>query len=210
MALQAFDLNRAGDTAIPTLKVMEITPLNWHRFPAGVAPRPDPVWVRQQQANGGAVGDDVDTASATLLTDQIAANGPTLPVDYSPRDQQDRSDVLGMPIAKDVTRRRGAIAPQDPYPVAGDAPLAAPVVASLSPNTAPAAQLPLMVTITGTGFSRWSLVFTGGSAYPDKSAVYVNPTTMRVPVWAASPGTVSVAVWDHGVMSNANVLFTVT
>ena len=33
MALQLFDLNRAGDTPIATLKLGEITPQNWHRYP---------------------------------------------------------------------------------------------------------------------------------------------------------------------------------
>jgi hypothetical protein len=204
-------LNRAGDTAIPTLKVMEVTPLNWHKFPAGVVKADStPQWVRQQTAIGGARGDDVDQATATLLTDQIPANGPNTQVDYSPRNEAQKATAMGTTLAVDITRKRGYLEPDDPYPTGGAAVPAAPVVASIAPTTAPATQLPLQVTITGTGFTPWSEVLTGGVNTPEPSGRYVSPTKMTVAIWAASPGTVSVAVEDHNLLSNTNVLFTVT
>jgi hypothetical protein len=108
----------------------------------------------------------------------------------------------------DVARPRGWIAPNQPYQGNASIP-AAPVVSSLSPNTAAAASLPLNVTITGTGFTPFTTVLTGGSNVADPSARYVNATTMTVAIWKASAGTVSVAVEDHNVLSNA-VNFTVT
>jgi hypothetical protein len=66
------------------------------------------------------------------------------------------------------------------------------------------------VTITGTGFTPFSRVFTGGASVPDNSAQYVSATTMTVPIWKASAGTVSVAVEDHSLLSNTDKVFTVT
>lgn len=157
---------------------------------------------------GGVRGDDTDTATANVAVARQGggANEP----DYTPRTQAAKATQLGTTLAADVSRRRGYIGPQDPYPTGGAVVPPAPVVSSISPTTAPAASLPLMVTITGTGFSVWSLVYTGGATVHDGSAVYVSPTQMKVPIWAAAPGTVSVAVRDHGLMSNADKLFTVT
>lgn len=153
---------------------------------------------------GGAVGDDKNEATATVV--EVDASGGAAIPDYSPRTQADKAATLGTGVANDISRPRGYIAPGQPY---GPVP-AAPVVASISPTTAPQAQLPLLVTITGTGFTVWSTVKTGGMKVPDASAKFVNSTTMTVPIWAAAPGTVSVVVEDHDVNSNSNVLFTVT
>jgi IPT/TIG domain-containing protein len=157
---------------------------------------------------GGATGDDIDTASATVTL--ATASGAAPYPDYLPRTQADKLTAgnltPGTTMVEDITRPRGWIAPHQPIV----AKPAAPVVTSISPTTAPAAQLPLMVTITGTGFSVWSTVYTGGMPTPDRSASFVNATTMKVPIWAAAPGTISVAVMDHGVLSNDDVEFTVT
>lgn len=169
---------------------------------------------------GGALGDDVDQATANVAvgTASGAANYP----DYVPRTQAAKAAlpgasppnaIAGEPdfvMVTDVARARGVIAPNQPYPKAGDPAPAAPVVTSIAPTTGAQASLPLLVTITGTGFTPWSRVFTGGAALPDNSAKYVDATHMTVPIWKASPGTVSVAVEDHDVLSNTNVLFTVT
>lgn len=156
----------------------------------------------------GAFGDDVDTASASVAV--ASASGAAPAADYTPRDQTDKLTAgnltAGTVMVEDITRARGWIAPNQPI----SAKPAAPVVSSISPTTGPATSLPMLVTITGTGFSPWSTVYTGGAALPDGSAKYVSPTTMTVPIWKASAGTVSVAVKDHNVMSNTNVLFTVT
>jgi hypothetical protein len=170
--------------------------------------------------SGGVNGDDVDQASAAVaLANSHSAN---VEADYTPRTQAAKAAmpgsvppnaVAGEPdftLAVDVARPRGAIAPGQAYPKSGDAAPAAPVVSSLSPTSGAAATLPLTVTITGTGFTPYSTVYTGGSTTPEVKAVYVNATTMRTPIWAAAPGTVSVAVEDHNVLSNVNVVFTVT
>jgi hypothetical protein len=210
-----FDLNRAGDTPITTLKVAEITPVNWHRFPPRTASMVDananeakPRYDSMTDWTGGATGDDTDQATATVAL--ARSDGGAAEADYTPRTQAAKAAQLGTTLATDIARPRGTIAPDQRYPIAGDAAIAAPVVSSIAPTTATAATLPLTVTITGTGFTPYSTVFTGGSTTPEAKAVYVNATTMRTPVWRATPGTVSVAVEDHNVLSNVNVLFTVT
>jgi hypothetical protein len=70
-----------------------------------------------------------------------------------------------------------------------------------------------VVTITGTGFTPFSRVVTGGAGSPfDASAQFVSATKMLVTIdpRSATPGTISVAVWDHSVLSNTNVVFTFT
>ena len=192
-----FDLNRANDTPIATLKLAEIVPKNWPTLPA-VQPAPTPIHVPVITYTGGASGDDVDQATANATND------------YAPKTQAAKATATGNTLAVDIARARGSIAPGQPYPKTGDAAPAAPVVSSIAPTTGAAATLPLTVTITGTGFSPWSTVYTGGMTTPDTSAKYISPTQMKVALWAAAPGTVSVAVEDHNVLSNTNVLFTVT
>jgi hypothetical protein len=150
-------------------------------------------------------------ASVSLASD----SGGAAAADYVPRNQNAKllpaaAPIPAQGIGKDIGVPIGTQIPSQPYPTAADTPPAAPTVVSLAPNTAAQAQLPIMITVTGTNFTRFSQVFTGGAATPEASAAFVNATTMRVPIWAAAPGTVSVAVMDHSVMSNVNVLFTVT
>jgi len=156
---------------------------------------------------GGATGDDVSQATAVVALANSSGGAPA--ADYSPRTQAQKVTAQN-PLVVDVGRPRGTVAPGQPYPVAATPAPAAPVVTGLTPATAPTTSLPLTVTITGTGFTVWSTVYTGGSNVPEAEAVFVNSTTMKVPIWKATPGTVSVAVKDHDVLSNADQLFTVT
>lgn len=165
-----------------------------------------PAYVPNITYTGGVTGSDPGENSAPVTPVSTAASTDA----YSPRSQNAKAVALGVGIANDVTRPQGPVGPRDPYPAAGDIALLTPVVTSLSPATAPQAQLPLSVTITGTGFTRYSRVYTGGSNLPDGSAQFVNATTMRVPIWKAAAGTVSVSVEDHEAMSNTDKVFTVT
>lgn len=165
---------------------------------------------------GGTVGEDPGLASTNTLTRSQASvalanrDGDVAEADYTPRTLAQKAATLGVGVANDVGRNRGSIAPGQRYPQVGDAAVAAPVVSSISPTTGAQATLPLSVTITGTGFTPFSTVYTGGMGLPDGSAKYISPTQMKVAIWAAAPGTVSVAVMDHGVLSNTDKLFTVT
>jgi hypothetical protein len=201
MALQSFTLARAAEAANATSKLVEITPKNWRRYPA-VAGSTTPANIPVITYTGGATGDDTDTATANSTT----------PYTGLPRTQAEKASLMVPPgsLAVDVARPRGFIAPNQSYIAAGGTAPAAPVVSSLSPTTAAGATLPLVVTITGTGFSPYSTVYTGGAQTPDGSGKYVDATHMTVAIWKASPGTVSVAVEDHNVWSNTNINFTVT
>jgi hypothetical protein len=193
-----FDLNRAGDTPIATLKLSEITPINRHRFPPPVA-NATPIYVPVVSYSGGAIGDDVSQATANT----------TAP--YSPRTQAEKASLMVPPgsLAVDIGRPRGAIEPDDPYPKAGDTPPAAPTITSLAPNTAVSVTGPdLICTITGTGFTQWSTVTSGGFPIPCR---YVSATKLSIvqKPSASVAGTVQVVVTDHGVASApSNFVFT--
>jgi hypothetical protein len=214
-----FDLNRANDTPIATLQLASIAPINWHKFPPRVASMADsnqneakPRYDSMTDWAGGVKGDDTNTASAAVAL--ARSDGGAAEPDYMPRTEADRATQLGTTLAVDISRRRGAIEPRQPYPVAGDPPVAAPVVTSIAPNTAPAGSVtPVVVMITGTGFTAWSLVQQGGNTTtPDPSMVYISPTQLQITIYPkiAVPGTASIAVRDHGVLSNVDKLFTFT
>jgi hypothetical protein len=172
---------------------------------------------------GGVKGDDVDTATATVAL--ANSSGGAAEANYTPRTQAQKATLPGAPpesvpidpgevhpdyvLAVDVARPRGAIAANQPYPKSGDAAPAAPVVSSLAPATAAAGSNPLTVTITGTGFTPWSKVFTGAQTVPEQFR-YVSATSLMIMIdpRAAVAGTASVAVEDHDVMSNTNINFT--
>jgi hypothetical protein len=169
-----------------------------------------PAWVRGQTVFGGAVGDDLSTSTATLVTDVGSGNGPNTATDYTPRTQVAKAAIVGMPIAADVGRARGSIEPGQRYPAAGDTPLAAPTITSLSPNTAVTGpnKPTVAVTITGTGFTPWSSVTSGNFPIPCR---YLTATTLEIiqKPSASVPGVVSVVVTDHGVASaGSNFTFT--
>lgn len=196
MALQTFSVRRAQDPTLAAAVNSEITPLNWHRFPG--APLPNaPQNVPTVTYNGGVKGDDVDVSTANSTST------------YGPRTQAQKATALGTVIAEDVTRPRGYIAPAQPY---GAKP-AAPVVTTVAPNTAAAGSNPLVVTITGTGFTQYSKVISGGTGSPwDAAAQYVSPTQMKILIdpRPSIAGAISIAVEDHDVLSNTDKLFTFT
>jgi hypothetical protein len=197
MALQLFDLNRAGDTPIATLKLSEITPTDWPKPTLPVA-NATPIYVPTVSFVGGAVGDDVDQATAASTTA------------YSPRTQTEKASMMVPPgsLAVDIGRPRGALEPDDPYPKAGDTPLAAPVITSLAPNTAVHGTPSISVLINGTGFTPWSTVTSGGVPIPVK---YISPTVLQIIQNAlySVAGTVQVVVTDHNVRSApSNFVFT--
>ena len=152
---------------------------------------------------GGAYGDDVNTATATVSL--ASDSGAAAAADYVPRHQSGRAALMvpaGV-LTTDLGRRRGSIAPQQSYPKTGDTPLAAPVITSLAPNTIAAGTQPLLCKITGTGFSVWSTVHVGVNTQAAALARFVSPTEMWVDInpLTSVVGTTQVTVRDHGVTS---------
>lgn len=120
-----FNLNRAQGPQVPTLKLNEITPKNWHRFPPRVAamnraneagekkPRYDSMtdWyggLANEEAQGG--DSEIGTASSTAPAGAWS-------------HQAGKAAALGTQIAPDVGKswggdgdQRGAIEPHEPYP----------------------------------------------------------------------------------------------
>jgi hypothetical protein len=163
----------------------------------------------------GAANEPFNSAAVAVAD----ASGGANQADYAPRNQNAKRQVanLGAPsptAVVDVGRSRGGVAPGQRYPLAGDAALAAPVVTSLAPNTAVHGAQPISVIITGTGFTPYSRVISGGGVGSpwDASAQYLSATqlTFVVDPRGAIAGAISVAVEDHGVLSNTDVVFTFT
>jgi hypothetical protein len=190
-----FDLNRAQGPQIATLQLAEIAPKNWHKFPPRIQD-PTPIYVPTVGYTGGVKGDDVDTATANATND------------YHPRTQAEKATMMGTTLAKDVGSPRGWIDPQEPYGPAPVSPTDDPTIASMSPNTAVAGGTPTWVAITGTKFTPFSQVETGGVVTPYSR--YRSPTRIdMLQDPRSSAGTVVVKVIDHGVKSaGANFTFT--
>jgi hypothetical protein len=115
-----FDLNRAGETPIATLKLNEIAPLNWRRYPGKVmtVAMVTPAYVAAVGYTGGvanvgaAAGNDGETGTANMTTGRgVAWN-----------TQAEKAAAIGTTMAVDVTKSyqgtRGAIEQHEPYPSA--------------------------------------------------------------------------------------------
>jgi hypothetical protein len=219
------DLNRAQDTPVTTLKLMEIPVKNWHRFPSPISKAmTDEIYVPVYTWNGGVQGDET-VAETNVLIDDFAVG------DYGPRNLTEKMAWPGAPnsvvpseditdgqpvtaivdytLSTDITRPRGWLEPDDPY-VAPPGAGANPTITSLTPNTgvSGAGATPTWVKITGTNFTQWSTVETGGVVTP--YIKYVSPTRIdMLQDPRSTPGTVTVAVIDHGVRSaTSNFTFT--
>jgi hypothetical protein len=149
---------------------------------------------------GGAFGDENQATAATT-------------VPYSPMTTAAKAAAANpaQTFATVVNEPRGWIAPNEPYNPAPVSPTDDPTITSLAPNTAVAGagQKPVWVTITGTKFSQWSSVETGGVYTPYYK--YISPTRidMLQDAGRSVPGIVVVKVIDHGVKSNgSNFTFT--
>lgn len=203
------DLNRSNDTPIATLMLSTIVPRDFPTNPAVIGSladaNPNAVKPRYSGAGaasdwqGGAVGDDVDVATAN--TPNVDLNNKAV-ANYAPRNQAGKAALMVPPgtLAVDVARARGWIAPWEPY-AGHSSPPAAPVITSLAPNTAVAGVGPaLVVDITGTGFTPWSTVLSGNYPIP---SVYISPTLLRIAQFPKNSvaGTVQVVVIDHDVNS---------
>jgi hypothetical protein len=145
---------------------------------------------------GGAYGDDVAVSTANATND------------YAPRHQTDKATQLGVVMADDITSPRGWIDPNEAYVPAPMSPADDPTITSLAPNTGVSGGAAIWAMITGTKFTQWSQVETGGVVTPYSK--YVSPTRIDVLMDPRStPGMVVVKVIDHGVKSNgSNFTFT--
>jgi len=111
-----FDLNRAGDTPIATLKLNDIAPKNWHRFPGAIAPS-TPAYVPAVAFSGGvanqgaAAGNDGEVGTIASTTASSGQGWTT---------QAEKAAAIGTTMAVDVTKSyhgtRGAIEPHERYP----------------------------------------------------------------------------------------------
>jgi hypothetical protein len=161
-----------------------------------------PAYVPVFTWNGGVYGDDQILAKTNVLVDDRGVG------DYTPRNQDDKADALGMEIVTDITRPRGTLDPSEPYPVAGAPAEPAPTISSLAPNSAAAGgPSPLAVVVTGTNFTQWTTLIVGNIQTP--YIQFVSPTKIVLLMDPARSvaGVVTVIAVDHSVQS-APVNFT--
>lgn len=140
---------------------------------------------------GGAYGDDLAVSTANVTND------------FAPKTQVEKAALVGMPIAQDITTPRGWIDPQEPYGPPPVSPADDPTITGLAPNTGATGGSPIWVTITGTKFTVWSSVETGGVVTPYSR--FISATKMAVLLDPrSSPGIINIKVIDHGVKSNSS------
>ena len=181
-----FDLNRAGDTPIATLKLSTIVPKNWHRFPPRTQPM-TPAYlgdVSYSWPYNGIEGDDVNVATAN-------ATGA-----YEPKNQGNKANMVGNTLAVDITTPRGWVDPLEPY-----GPPATPTLASLNPPSLAAVHPDTSVALIGTNFMASSQIIMNGN--PERTT-FISPTELRTIVKATSftaPGNVPVQVNNAGKLS---------
>jgi len=146
-----------------------------------------PAYVPVITYKGGQSGDDVFQSSANST------------VSYSPRTQAQKAGQLGVGMAVDVTTPRGWIDPLEPYA----APPAAPVLTSIAPTTGVHGAAAMEVTLTGSGFTPGSAVYTGGVLTPFYE--YVSSIEMKVTIDLLNSvaGIIDIKVVDHGMLSVA-------
>jgi hypothetical protein len=154
----------------------------------------EPAFVREVAYIGGAEGDDVSVSTAAVAyATNGAEGGAAEDPDYEPKTQAERATMLGVDMAEDITTPRGWIDPLSPATEKPDD----PTLASIAPTTG-AAGVGVTITLTGTGFSRYSTVKTGGVLTP--YVEYVDPETLKVRLDPRSTaGSIDISVIDHSV-----------
>jgi len=178
-----------------------------HRYPAPItAAMVLPAYVPVFTWNGGVFGDETVSETNVVVDDRGVG-------DYTPRNLTEFKTwhKAGDPdyvSVIDVGVPRGWIEPNEPYGAPPASPAGDPTISSLAPNTGVSGGAPTWVVITGTNFTNWSQVETGGVLTPYFR--YRSPTRMEMLQDPRStPGIVVVKVVDHGVKSaGSNFTFT--
>jgi hypothetical protein len=146
---------------------------------------------------GGAYGDQETQSTANVTND------------FAPKTQAAKATLMGGVLAKDVGTPQGWIAPGAPYAPAPATPGKDPTIASLAPNTAVAGLGAITVLITGTNFTEWSTVKTGGVPTPYYKVLSPTQIQLTLDGRRSVPGTITVVVTDHGKDSaSSNFTFT--
>lgn len=151
-----------------------------------------PAYVPTITYYGGAYGDDVSQSTANVTND------------FAPKTQVDKAALTGQTPGGDIGVRRGWIAPNKPYAAKPASPANDPTITSLSPSTAVAGGPPITVIITGTKFSEWSTVKTGGVPTPYVKVLSTTQIEIIIDARRSVAGTIDVVVSDHGVDSAAS------
>jgi hypothetical protein len=151
-----------------------------------------PAYVPTITYYGGAYGDDLSQSTANVTND------------FSPKTQVAKAALVGMPIVPDLGVPRGYIAPKAPYAPAPASPAKDPTITSLAPSTGKAGISAFTVLITGTNFSEWSTVKTGGVPTPYYKVLSPTQIELVLDGRRSVAGSIDVVVSDHGKDSAAS------
>lgn len=151
-----------------------------------------PAYVPEITYVGGSPGNEFSQSTAAVTND------------FYPKTQAEKAEIHGQEVNTDVGVPPGYITPGEPYaPPPPD-----PTLASVSPTTGVTGGDPIDVILTGTGFTLFSTVTTGGIDTP--YVQFVSDTEIRVVLDPRSEaGTIDMVVTDHGV-TTLPVQFTFT
>lgn len=145
-----------------------------------------PAYVPEVTYVGGSPGDDVSQSTANVTND------------FFPKTQVEKASITGNEMVQDVGTPRGYTPPDEPYaPPPPD-----PVITSLSPDNGVAGGPAINVMITGTGFTQWSSVITGGLDTPYFEVMSDTVINVVMDAGRSSPGPTDIVVVDHSVGSN--------
>lgn len=141
-----------------------------------------PAYVPEVTYVGGSPGNEFSQSTAASTDD------------FYPKTQAEKAEIHGQEVNIDVGVPPGYIAPGEPYaPPPPD-----PTLASIAPTSGVTGGDPILVTLTGTGFTQFSTVTTGGLDTP--YVQFVSDTALTVALDPRSvAGTIDVVVTDHGV-----------
>ncbi len=150
-----------------------------------------PAYVPEVEYVGGSPGNEFSQSTANVTND------------FFPKTQEEKAAIHEQEVNTDIGTPAGYIEPGAPY----TPPPPDPTLASVSPDTGVAGAA-IQVTLTGTGFTQWSTVTTGGL---DTPYFTVNSDTMITVMLdpRSQPGPTDIVVTDHGVKT-APVVFTFT
>jgi hypothetical protein len=135
---------------------------------------------------GGAYGDDVSQSSANVTND------------FTPKTQVQKAAITGQVPGSDIGVRRGWIKPGSPYAAPPASPANDPTITTLAPSTGKAGISAFTVLVTGTNFTEWSTVKTGGVPTPYYKVLSPTQIELVLDGRRSVAGTIDVVVSDHG------------
>lgn len=144
-----------------------------------------PAYVPEVEYFGGSPGNDVSQSTANVTND------------FFPKTQVEKASLTGNEMVQDVGTPTGWVEPGAPY----TPPPPDPVITGIAPDTGVAGGDPVSVTVTGSNFTQWSTVRTGGIDTPYFEVHSDTEILVVMDAGRSVAGQIDIIVTDHGVDS---------